>query len=1215
MKRPVFPVLFLGMLVPGTAPCPPHQTATQAVGPPEVQLSKGPVQTATQAVSPREVQLSRGPATGEANVKPQSFASQLAGVATSSEHGLRVAPDRLALVSGVHAAEPGVEQEVWNLALKKGFVHAFIQVRPGKLSEDFARYVQHLGIETWAMIPFQAIQAKIPFGALADLAAMPEVHRVGTTPFDLKFHPNLVTMVSLTVADEKLPAWLSLMGDDFVAGKATPAPGFETITHVDGEGLTRQIASTTIVPNGPFQELLEGMGVEVKYYRMNTRTFAIEATVTQLMELAHSNEVHFLDYRPTNQTMHDSSVPMVGQDYLRNSFDGFTTEVGIIDTGGLVGGSGHPDLNINAVGWDTTGIGPFADGSGHGTHVTGTLLGHGVSDERFEGNAPGVGDAGTQRLFIGRFLDDAGNGVGDVSTLYASLSNDFTDGAGATTAKPKVINNSWGAGTVIDTDGDTIPDTKVFTFSGTEQSCIDVDDVVWTEKQCYIFAAGNEGNFGPTTIGTPGVAKNVLTIGSVDAFETNTGDNTLGDISGFSSRGPTGDNRIKPDLVAPGNSIQSCDIVFDAFPYRSLSGTSMATPHATGVVASVMDHYASLPLNPKRVRAWAIGSSIAKGGDLSPASTYGFGLLNAYRLHFDHADWSLQTMDGTVNSGSSNWQFLDFFVPTGTERMLIYCTWDEPPVGTTGGASPVMGDIDLYLDFHADQAGGTSGDIIAFGTANYEYIRIENPPSGTHRIKFWPFDTNIDDDIFGFTENLDFTGVIFLDKNTVHPSVSLASTVTDPYLKPGESTALTSTVSNAENVASNVMLNITSLPFGLSLTTLDVTLEDGKVVDYGAGDSSVVMGAIRPGDSRTATWTIEGTTEGLHSLTTKANNDNGPQAFGFSDFVTTPIYVDGTQPGLVSLLDSPTHPAGVWRNISNVTYNWMAATDNLSGIDGYGLFTSSSPGGEPSTIKDIEEATSHSDTLVEGSWYFKIRSVDNSGNWDDEFEVHGPIQIDVTDPGLVTNLASATHPVGTWRNSTTVDYSWTAAPDNLSGIDGYSLLTSDSPSSIPGQTQLIQEVTNHSEVLADGTWFFKIRSLDNAGNWDAHFEVFGPVLIDTVTPQNVSLVVEPGSNYTLDNLVELAINAIDTTSGMDEMRFSNDGAAWSAWEPMATTKSGWDLTMFGGNSVRDTDHVVWVEVRDLAHNSSTQTGTIHWTLNPSRSRSTTPLPSPPVPYP
>ena len=105
------------------------------------------------------------------------------------------------------------------------------------------------------------------------------------------------------------------------------------------------------------------------------------------------------------------------------------------------------------------------------------------------------------------------------------------------------------------------------------------------------------GNAGPnaSTIGSPAAAAKAVTVCSI----ADVGERGFF-VSSFSSRGPTRDGRLKPDVCAPGENITSVR-AGSGSGYTTMSGTSMATPFVSGVVALMLD--ASPALTPAVVRS------------------------------------------------------------------------------------------------------------------------------------------------------------------------------------------------------------------------------------------------------------------------------------------------------------------------------------------------------------------------------------------------------------------------------------------------------------------------------------------------------------------------------------------------------------------------------------------------------------------------------------
>ena len=154
---------------------------------------------------------------------------------------------------------------------------------------------------------------------------------------------------------------------------------------------------------------------------------------------------------------------------------------------------------------------------------------------------------------------------------------------------------------------------------GQSPLCVEVDRLV-RSGVVVVVAAGNTG-YGKVnasqrstmvglsnTINDPGNAALAITVGSTHRDSPH----TYG-VSFFSSKGPTGDGRLKPDLVAPGERITSCaarakltklklDVSPDAGAYIDDSGTSMAAPHVSGAIAAFLSIRREFIQRPEEVK-------------------------------------------------------------------------------------------------------------------------------------------------------------------------------------------------------------------------------------------------------------------------------------------------------------------------------------------------------------------------------------------------------------------------------------------------------------------------------------------------------------------------------------------------------------------------------------------------------------------------------------
>jgi hypothetical protein len=134
---------------------------------------------------------------------------------------------------------------------------------------------------------------------------------------------------------------------------------------------------------------------------------------------------------------------------------------------------------------------------------------------------------------------------------------------------------------------------------------------------------GRDGSFegyAAFSITDPGNAEDVITVGATHRFWPH----TYG-VSFFSSRGPTGDGRPKPDLVAPGERIFSC---LPANEWGALDGTSMAAPHVSGAAAMLMARYSELIGRPREIKRLLCEAATDLGRE---RSFQGHGMLDVLR--------------------------------------------------------------------------------------------------------------------------------------------------------------------------------------------------------------------------------------------------------------------------------------------------------------------------------------------------------------------------------------------------------------------------------------------------------------------------------------------------------------------------------------------------------------------------------------------------------
>jgi len=314
-----------------------------------------------------------------------------------------------------------------------------------------------------------------------------------------------------------------------------------------------------------------------KHAYESMRFFAMRLNYSSIFKLANNPEVSHIWLDRKFQANLDQSVPIIKDptDWAKiemsygRRINGSGVKIAILDTGI---DPTHPDFyfpnGTSKIAQTISFTGESAnDKFGHGTHCASIAAGTGAASS---GQYTGVAPQAT--IYNVKVLNNQGEGL--ESWIISGIQWAVDNGA-------NVLSMSFGAQTPSD---GTDPLSTTVNWA-TEQGAV-----------CVVAA----GNSGPAmhTITTPGISKLAITVGASSKSDA---------IATFSSRGPTNDNRIKPDVLAPGVNIIAARASGTNMGtpisqyYTVASGTSMATPHVAGAVALLLDANPSLtPIQVKK---------------------------------------------------------------------------------------------------------------------------------------------------------------------------------------------------------------------------------------------------------------------------------------------------------------------------------------------------------------------------------------------------------------------------------------------------------------------------------------------------------------------------------------------------------------------------------------------------------------------------------------
>ena len=607
------------------------------------------------------------------------------------------------------------------------------------------------GIECFSYLPPNGFQCELNGHTTRDLSAL-----------------NVEGIVQLDPVDK--------IREDLVRSLTGVQPYFPNPHAEEGQALVSMILSGETLPENIDQR------TDISLKSVSGRYVKAVVETSGFVWLAEQGEIEWIEtmdwFLPINveggKILHaDDLGNATAMAHVNNSWIGLNGS-GIIvtvgDTGidsGVNNSTMHPDIADHIKGiqsWPAKGCaytspsdpGPCDDGAedddGHGTHVSGSVLGDGTLDPSVFGTAPEA------QLLFHAWQQNGCFGCGIPYDLVEIFDLAVENGS-------QIHTNSWGA-----------PYYGAYTTNSAA-----VDSGAYKHQDLVImFAAGNsgsdsngDGEIDDDSLGSPATAKSAITIGASENNRPTWGslsDNSSG-MAYFSSRGPTDDGRVKPDFVSPGTNIWSTKSRYSGGTgnYTSMSGTSMATPLAAGSTALLLQHLIeNRNHTPSSALVKAIyaatahdmmgqySSSTNGAGEAIPNSHEGYGRLDMWSA----LNASFVDNESLSTNEERGWSFV---VPASAPKLQLGLSYTED-ASAVGAATNLIND----LDFAVKRPDGTWSNL-SDNLNNLRVLNFDSPAQGTWEVhvlgtsvpsgpQFFSLALNAEYLLVNLTEDADFDG-------------------------------------------------------------------------------------------------------------------------------------------------------------------------------------------------------------------------------------------------------------------------------------------------------------------------------------------------------------------------------------------------------------------------------------------------------------------------
>lgn len=490
---------------------------------------------------------------------------------------------------------------------------------------------------------------------------------------------------------------------------------------------------------------------------------------SRLSELASSEAVAWIEPYSQPKLCNDvsSAISGVPDARLNLSLFGATQLIGVADSGLDTGNTATMSADFANRITKTYAIrrpGDWSDLNGHGTHVTGSVLGSGALSGSnpavhsypgsFAGYAPEAG-------LVLQSIGDSGDYVFPPLHLADLFQPPYSDGV-------RVHCDSWGS----------VADGEYTVYSN------EVDQFLWDHKDfSVVFAVGNEGRdldrngiVDTGTVYAPATAKNCIAVGATESQRATGGyqqgygiawaadypalpikydlmsNNTSG-MAAFSGRGPTADGRIKPDICAPGTNIVSsrshtptADTGWAQFNsnYIYWGGTSMSTPQVAGAAALAREYYQKeKSINPSAalVKATMINGAF----DMSPGQygiggqrelqpvpdvSQGWGRLNLKQSLCPDPPAVSEFADESTGLSTDSYREYSYTVLDNSVPLRATLVWTDYP-GAVHAEKALVNDLDLLVIAPS----GATAPFAPSRKDNVEQVTIPSPELGVYKVR------------------------------------------------------------------------------------------------------------------------------------------------------------------------------------------------------------------------------------------------------------------------------------------------------------------------------------------------------------------------------------------------------------------------------------------------------------------------------------------------